>query len=269
MENEEKKVEETIENEVNANEGKEEKFEFANETEKSKKEPIKIGLKMAVCGIVLLIVAVLLISFVIGKGISQRYNGPTDDKYGWPAVNYKKPIIYIYPTEKTDIIVKLGNPEKLICSYPKYEEEWDVTANPDGTLIDNKTGRNLYSLYWEGKDAIETDMKEGFVVKGEDSAKFLEEKLEVLGLNYKEAEEFIVYWLPQLEANKYNYIRFASMEEIEEYMPLEFSKKPDSLIRILMQFKGLNEKIEVKEQKLETPKREGFVAVEWGGTELK
>ncbi len=263
MENEEKKVEETIEDEVKVNEEKGEKFEFVNETEKSKKEPIKIGLTMAVCGIVLLIVSVLLISFVIGKGIT---NGPSNLGYG-PLE--KKPVIYLYPTEKTDIIVKLGNPEKLICSYPKYEGEWNVTANPDGTLVDNKTGRNLYSLYWEGKDAIVTDMKEGFVVKGKDSAKFLEEKLEVLGLNYKEAEEFIVYWLPQLEANKYNYIRFASMEEIEEYMPLEFSKKPDSLIRILMQFKGLDEKIEVKEQKLETPRREGFVAVEWGGTELK
>ena len=54
--------------------------------------------------------------------------------------------------------------------------------------------------------------KEGFIVKGEDTAKFLEEKLEILGLNEREAEEFIIYWLPKLEANKYNYIRFASVE---------------------------------------------------------
>lgn len=30
-----------------------------------------------------------------------------------------------------------------------------------------------------------------------------EEKLEILGLNYKETEEFIVYWLPKLEQNEY------------------------------------------------------------------
>ena len=58
------------------------------------------------------------------------------------------------------------------------------------------------------------------------------------------------------------------MEEINEYMPIEFSKEPDTLIRVLMEYKGLDEYIEVPEQKLETPTREGFVAVEWGGTEI-
>lgn len=51
-------------------------------------------------------------------------------------------------------------------------------------------------------------------------------------------------------------------------MPLEFSKKPDTIIRILMQFKALNNYVEVKEQKLETIRREGFTIVEWGGTEI-
>ena len=36
-----------------------------------------------------------------------------------------------------------------------------------------------------------------------------------------------------------------------------------------MVYKGLNRKIDVKEQELVTPKREGFVAVEWGGTEIE
>ena len=97
----------------------------------------------------------------------------------------------------------------------------------------------------------------------------MEEKLAVLGLTERETEEFIVYWLPKLEANKYNYIRFASINEINENMPLEISKQPDSLIRVLMIFKGLDEPITVQEQKLETPERTGFVAVEWGGTEIK
>lgn len=52
-------------------------------------------------------------------------------------------------------------------------------------------------------------------------------------------------------------------------MPLEISKKPDTLIRILMLYKGLDEKIEVKEQILKSPERQGFVAVEWGGTEIR
>ena len=181
----------------------------------------------------------------------------------------KKPIIYLYPEEQTEVTVTLGNPEKVTCSYPKYNDGWTVLANPDGKLIDKDTNRELYSLYWEGEYTNPIPMDEGFVVKGEDSSKFLEEKLAILGLNEREAEEFIIYWLPQLEENEYNFIRFASVEEIDESMPLEFSVKPDTVIRVLMQFKEVDKDYKVKEQKLETPERKGFVVVEWGGTEIK
>ena len=42
-----------------------------------------------------------------------------------------------------------------------------------------------------------------------------------LGLTERESEEFIIYWLPKLEKNKYNYIRFATKEEIDTDMPLK------------------------------------------------
>ena len=57
--------------------------------------------------------------------------------------------------------------------------------------------------------------------------------------------------------------------EINENMPLEINPNPDIVIRVLMTFKGLDNPIDVKEQELTTPKRTGFVAVEWGGTEIK
>ena len=181
-----------------------------------------------------------------------------------------KPIIYLYPTKDTEVSVKLGYSNKLITSYPRYTDEWKVIAKENGELTDIKTGRNLYALYYESKNVENYQVeKEGFVIKGEDTAKFLEEKLEILGLTEREAEEFIIYWLPRLEENKYNYIRFASKEEIEKNMPLEINPSPDTVIRVLMTFKGLEEPIEVEEQKLETPERTGFVAVEWGGTEIK
>lgn len=179
-----------------------------------------------------------------------------------------KPIIYIYPEEKTEISVELEYPEKITCSYPAYVDGWNVIASPDGTLIDTDTQRTLYSLYWEGKGFINKTNNEGFVVEGKDIIKFLEEKLEILGLSEKETEEFIIYWLPKMQKNKYNYIRFATIDEINEYMPLNFSKKPNNLIRVYMQFKALNRPINVTPQKLETPSRSGFVIVEWGGTEI-
>lgn len=54
-----------------------------------------------------------------------------------------------------------------------------------------------------------------------------------------------------------------------ENMPLEINPKPDMLIRVLMTFKELDRPIEVEEQKLETPERNEFVTIEWGGTEIK
>ena len=187
------------------------------------------------------------------------------------AIDYK-PIIYLYPEQESEVTVKLGNEENLTCTYPKYESEgWKALAKPTGDLVDLKTGRNLYSLYWEGINTKKYNgkLEEGFVVKGEDTIEFLEEKLEILGLSQTEAQEFIVYWLPQMGNNKYNYIRFQTKEEIEENMPLEIQPKPDTIIRVMMEWKALDEYVEVKEQKLETPQRKGFVAVEWGGTKIK
>jgi len=183
-------------------------------------------------------------------------------------VSYK-PIIYLYPTKTTEVDVTLLEQEQITCSYPKYTEGWKVKAEPNGDLIDLSTNRELYALYYESENIEDFKVeKDGFVVKGEESIAFLEEKLEILGLTPREAEEFIVYWLPKLEANNYNYIRFATMEEINRNMPLEIAPNPDTLIRVLMIYKGLDNPIDVEEQKLITPERKGFVAVEWGGTEI-
>jgi len=183
-----------------------------------------------------------------------------------------KPIIYLYPTKNTQLTVKLGNAKLATCLYPEYNYKngWNILAKPNGDLLDLNTNRNLYALYYESEAIYSYNVeKEGFVVKGEDVATFLEEKLAILGLTEKEAEEFIIYWLPILQENEYNYIRFATMDEINENMPLEFSVKPDTLIRVLMTYKGLNNPIKVEEQKLITPERTGFVVTEWGGTEIK
>ena len=201
---------------------------------------------------------------------TDNNNKSSSSGYPQRIVQKDKPIIYIYSPQTKKVSVRLGNPQYLSHTYPKYIKGWNVTANPDGTLIDNSTGRKLYALYWEGKSLPkDTSMNEGFCIKGKDIIKFLEEKLEILGLNERETEEFIIYWLPKMENNNYNYIRFETIEEQNQAMPLNINPKPDSLIRIMMDWKGLNNRIEVKEQVLQSPKREGYTVVEWGGSELK
>lgn len=219
-----------------------------------KNRRLKIGIIIA---IVLLIIPILYLLLLMEFFTTRR------------VCATKKPIIYLYPTEETNVTVKLGNEKLLTSTYPKYEDSWMVTAYPNGNLKDLKTGRSLYSLYWEGKNNSISTTDEGFIVKGSDTISFLEEKLKTLGLNERESEEFIIYWLPKMEHNKYNYIRFASINEINKNMPLYVDPNPDTIIRVLMVFKPLNKEIKVKEQKLTTPERRGFTLVEWGGTEIK
>ena len=179
-----------------------------------------------------------------------------------------KPIIYLYPEKETQVTVKVNHPENFTVTYPKYNKEWKVLAKEDGTLID-ENGRSYYALYWESEQNKKNPIKEdGFVVKGKDVTKFLEEKLYILGLNEKESNEFIIYWLPKLEKNKYNYIRFQTLEEMNSDMKLSINPKPDTLIRVRMEYKPLTKKIKVKQQKLTQVQRHGFTVVEWGGTNI-
>ena len=198
---------------------------------------------------------------------TNNISKPLDDS---KLIIAMKPIIYLYPDKDMEVSVKLKNKDYITSSYPKYYDGWKVIAKKDGNLIDMDTNRNLYSLYYENKNLVDFKIEqEGFIVKGNEIAEFLEEKLEILGLNERESEEFIIYWLPKLEENKYNYIRFASLDEINTNMPLEITPKPDKVIRILMTFKGLEEPIDIQEQKLEKNSRNGFTVFEWGGTEIE
>ena len=80
------------------------------------------------------------------------YRLPYDDP---EMLTVDKPIIYLYPEQETEIYVKLGNLDKLTCSYPEYKEKgWSVKASPNGDLIDLDTGRHLYSLYYESKAEV-------------------------------------------------------------------------------------------------------------------
>ena len=185
------------------------------------------------------------------------------------VTSFAKPIIYFYPeNNNTKIEISLSHPEDITCSYPKYNNGWHVLADTDGTLKLEDSSREYYSLYWEGNNHRDRKIENGFVVKGSDTAKFLEEKLSILGLTDKEAEEFIVYWLPKMEKNNYNLIRFIPLEELNEENELIIEPKPDTLIRVMMEYKPLLFKINVEEQQLEKASREGFTVVEWGGTEL-
>ena len=92
--------------------------------------------------------------------------------------------------------------------------------------------------------------------------------LEKLGLNRKEANEFIVYWLPLMEQNPYNIIAFQT-DVYTEAAKLNVSPAPDAVIRVFMTWQASESYVNLNAQELTAPDRQGFTVVEWGGTEIK
>ena len=113
-----------------------------------------------------------------------------------------KPVLYLYPEASTDVTVELSFDGRLTYTYPQPEQgadgsaTWSVTAHPDGDLVD-PAGRHYPSLFWEGNASKAFSQDEGFVVEAGQESGFLEDKLAVLGLNDREAAEFITFWGPR------------------------------------------------------------------------
>jgi hypothetical protein len=182
----------------------------------------------------------------------------------------KKPVIYLYPEEKTDVHVELELTEAdLSTTYPRYNNGWDVTASPDGTLLNKADGTHHKYLFWDAVNCrTRFDFTQGFCVAGKDTESFLKEKLTYMGLTEEEMNEFIVYWLPLMEHNKYNLIAFQG-DAYTDSAKLNITPTPDSLLRVFMAYVPLEEAVDIQPQQLETFERKGFTVVEWGGSEIK
>lgn len=187
----------------------------------------------------------------------------------WPLEEQytEKPVIYLYPEAETDVTVRLDYAGDLTCTYPAYDGAWRVAAAPDGTLTD-ESGQTYRYLYWEGVDDVQYDFSEGFCVPGDKTAAFLEDALAQLGLTRAEANEFIIYWLPQMEQNAYNLISFQS-DAYTDAAKLTITPQPDTLLRVFMAWKPLTSAVEISPQPLTAPERTGFTAVEWGGAKVQ
>lgn len=179
----------------------------------------------------------------------------------------RKPVIYLYPKREMSVKVQLNYNGKLTNTYPQINgDTWRVNAASDGTLTVN--GKKYKYLFWDGVNSeVEWDWSEGFSVHRDDVDTFLEQKIEELGLNFAEAQDFITYWAPMMKQNEWNLVSFQT-ERYEELARLIINPRPDTLLRVFMVFKKVNGSVDIKAQKLKKMKRKGFTVVEWGGSNL-
>lgn len=193
----------------------------------------------------------------------------------------KKPVLYLYPQEERRLTVTLDLEGSLDTVYPAPDSQqstergtqasWVVTASPGGTLADRE-GRTYPSLFWDGYAPL-PDPETGFVVAREDAVSFLEDKLAQLGLNDREAADFITYWAPHIRAHEYTFVSFDASTYVQaaSYRFADESGnqvEPDTFIRVFMTIREARADTVVQPQSFTAPPtRTGFVAVEWGGTE--
>ena len=227
------------------------------------KNSIKNKKKGIMKSIVFFIVSFIFIEFVLILDNTAKYDYNKKYPYnGWEN-NFHKPILYLYPKEETKVRVDFEDESKLVTTYPKFKNYWGVKAKPNGDLDVN--GKYYYALYWDEKIDENIKFDEGFYVDKENAISFLEDKLSYIGLNDRERNEFIMYWLPILEKNEHNLVKFIFTDERQEQNELIIEPKPDSLLRVSIVIKKVDGKVNIKEQELERFNRFGFSAVEWGG----
>ena len=180
-----------------------------------------------------------------------------------------KPVVYLYPDKETRCNVKVELQGALTCTYPAYGADgWcGFVAAPDGTLT-FPDGRKYYCLYWEGTTPTHWDFSKGYCVKGADTADFLAEVLAKIGLSFREANEFIIYWLLHMQDNPYNVIAF-QRERYAESARLEIKPQPDSILRVFMAWKASDSPVDIAAPDITPFERKGFTVVEWGGTEVE
>jgi hypothetical protein len=172
-----------------------------------------------------------------------------------------KPVIYLYPEKPTNVSVKVD--AKITKSDPLYQNGWQVLAQPDGQLSVN--GKNYDSLFWEGRGQNYPVVRSGTIVKKEDIKITLQNQLTKLGLNSKEKADFMAFWLPKMPKTPYVRLTWFGTQDMNQLAPLTITPRPDTIIRIFLDFEGLQAPISLPKQTLSAPQRKGFTVIEWGG----
>jgi len=182
-----------------------------------------------------------------------------------PMAECGKPVIYLYPETTMDVNVRLAPKGGFSKTEPEYGEGWNVTASPDGVLVNKADGKTYPYLFWEGTGGAYQSPINYDVVAGGDVEVYLRATLAKLGLNKTESADFLEFWLPRMQDAPYYKIGWHGKNVMDQLAPLSLSVRPDRIVRILMDFEELDTPIAAKPQIFRTPERKGFTVVAWGG----
>jgi len=181
-----------------------------------------------------------------------------------PLAECGKPVVYLYPTTKTAVSVKVD--ADVTVSDPAYGSGWQAVAEPSGRLT--VAGATYPYLFWEGfgHGSYPDVTSIGTVVTRADLIPTLKSQMTQLGLTATEQADFLEFWADRLPTTPYTRLTWLTTREMEQVAKLTIEPKPDTLIRVFLDFAGLSVPQTLRTQRLSAPARQGFVAVEWGGS---
>ncbi|MBI4257150.1 hypothetical protein HY626_03800 [Candidatus Uhrbacteria bacterium] len=183
-----------------------------------------------------------------------------------PPVECGKPVIYLYPESTMDMSVWVNPRGGFSYTEPDYGDGWDVTAYPDGHLVNRADGLEYPYLFWEGRGGLYPEVQTYWVVEQSGVESFLRETLARMNFNQVEIADFIEFWLPRMQSEPFYKIGFHGTNVMNELAPLSLSVKPDHIFRILMDYEGLDVWQPSKPPvRLPRANRDGFEVMEWGG----
>jgi hypothetical protein len=190
----------------------------------------------------------------------------------------------LYPTGS--LHHKLTDSNARLEHLEQRHVSWSVTADRCGSLTDNNTQRKYEYLVWEAKtngrsiaasesSSVSTslfslDTSRAFCVSRSEVGTFMDNALERYGLNTRERNDCVTYWLHDLEEHAWVLVQFLDEAVYEAAAKLTIVPEPTQLIRVFFVFRGVDEEVLGCGGSLPAAAktRSGFVAVEWGAMNL-
>lgn len=109
-------------------------------------------------------------------------------------VSVDKPNVYLYPTEPTDIAVRIPAWRRITESDPRYPVDgWRVKASPDGRL-DTQAGPRDYLFYEMNVDTSRFQAERGWCVPGALAQASVEAAMGEMGFLPNEIADFATAW---------------------------------------------------------------------------
>lgn len=207
-----------------------------------------------------LIIFIMIIILIFSQ--SGCDNSPTEPSTKDTTVTVFKPNIYIYPTEKTDLLVSISFPleGRVTESIPTYNTGWNVSVEPTG-IIDDK----YEYLFYECDVPNFFQQEKGWIIEQNNLNSFFEDNLTSHVFSKNEIRDFIDYWIPKFVDSNYYEIYPQYCSDIEKMIVLNFSKEPENIFRLFYYIRGSDTKnSDISVPTIENGIRENYYVMEWG-----